>query len=162
MKDDMIYNQGEVGRELYIVMEGTVGVAHADEPAHAVSHGEMFGELCLVELMAFMANKKHAAGQAPKNFVREDTATAWTDCDLKFLTLKDIQDVCSDFTTVSPALKTFYDSMLIQRKQRSLHHAKTMRNVDPENSSEESLSTEQVLHCPVACTALCVNACERI
>lgn len=51
MQDDLIYKRGEVGREMYVIMEGNVQISFTDSAAKALSPGQTFGEgmssLCL-------------------------------------------------------------------------------------------------------------------
>ena len=96
MEGDMIYKNGEVGREIYIIIEGIVEIQYTGNYTTSLAEmkklkaGATFGEGCASELFEY--DDEDEGKREP--FRREDTAVARTDCDLKFLTLDNLRDVC--------------------------------------------------------------------
>lgn len=94
MQDDLIYKRGEVGREIYIIVEGDVDIHYIEghqvsvEERKQLGIGATFGEGCAVELF-------ETGDEGPTEaYKREDTAIARTDCELKFLTLDNLREIC--------------------------------------------------------------------
>lgn len=44
MKDDLIYKRGEVGREMYVIMKGSIEISFTDEATKTLGPGQTFGE----------------------------------------------------------------------------------------------------------------------
>ena len=44
MQDDLIYKRGEVGREMYVLMNGNVQISFTDSATKNLSPGQTFGE----------------------------------------------------------------------------------------------------------------------
>ena len=100
-----------MGREIYIIIEGTVEVkytAHDDGGNRRLTNGNTFGEGCASELFdtsdAGEAALSRAASMASfkpiEVYKREDSAVAASDCELKFLTLANLREVCADYPSV--------------------------------------------------------------
>ena len=109
LKGDVVYTHGEVGREVFIVVKGSVSVFYKNNSAvitdttwtdvtvadATLPEGSTFGEGCAVALFASDTDEKPAPP-----YTRKDTVAVATDCELKFLTLADLSEVCADFPSV--------------------------------------------------------------
>lgn len=100
MSGDLIYKHGEVGREIYIIIEGDVEINYTVEndgslqEVKTLSAGATFGEGCASELFEIDHIVDDHDSGIREVYKREDTAIARCDCDLKFLTLDNLRDVC--------------------------------------------------------------------
>jgi cyclic nucleotide gated channel len=108
MKDDTIYVKGEIGREIYIIMNGCVEISFEDGDREEIEKGQTFGEGCLRELLRKSSKKAASDLQA---LPREDTAIAIQDTELKFLTLQDLQLVFDDYPLVRDTMTEMYADM---------------------------------------------------
>ena len=107
MPEDIIYDKGEVGREIYIIMSGKVMITFSDDPQEEpeeLFNGATFGEGCLAALSQIHHATVAAVERKEASHLREDRAVANSDCDLKFLTLNDLELVCTDFPKVLKSL----------------------------------------------------------
>lgn len=109
MQGDPIYKQGEVGREVYVIMQGIVEITFEDGDQEEIEKGQTFGEGCLRQLLRKNSVSKSAADLEPQK--REDTAVALSDTDLKFLTLTDLQAVFDDYPLVRKTMTEIYADM---------------------------------------------------
>ena len=103
MRGDVVYKRGEVGREIYIVIDGEIRInfAYSQEQQEAskdINTGSTFGEGCAEEL--FDMETVDASDHFHEPYKREDSAVARTDCELRFLTLNDLKEVCVEFPSV--------------------------------------------------------------
>eukprot|EP01043_Picozoa_sp_COSAG02_P073932 COSAG02_NODE_14581_length_1257_cov_2.759067_1_plen_284_part_00 len=97
MSGDLIYKHGEIGREIYIIIDGNIEISYTVEHDDSLQEvktlhaGATFGEGCASELFEMDLEDEEEIREVYK---REDTAIAHCDCDLKFLTLDNLRDVC--------------------------------------------------------------------
>ena len=122
MKEDWIYRVGEAGREIYIIIEGAVALRSEviGVKPRLMQSGAVFGEDCVVQLLREV-EERNAPSQPdkrrrkPKPHVRSQSATAEKDCDLRFLTLNDLDDVGRSY----PSLVTELQSLHNKRRRHS-------------------------------------------
>lgn len=101
MSGDLVYNRGEAGREVYIIISGRVQVDFLGESATEVASkriveaGTMFGEGCCSALFDLVDENDEEIV-----YTRETSAWAIEDCEMRFLTLSDMRDVCSMYPSV--------------------------------------------------------------
>ena len=106
---DLIYKHGEVGREIYIIIDGAVDIhytmAYDSSPyeTKVLSGGATFGEGCASELFEL---EDHDEEGKREPYKREDSAVARSDCELKFLTLKNLHEVCRCAPTIPLPVRT--------------------------------------------------------
>ncbi len=116
MQGDSIYSQGEVGREVYIIMQGAIEISFEDGDQEEINSGRTFGEGCLKELLR---KRSKVADVELKPLLREDTALALTDSDLKFLNTTDLQQVFDCYPRVRQTMSEIYGDVNTRRAKRA-------------------------------------------
>lgn len=105
MAGDTIFKPGEVGREVYIILEGRVQVARPgvvtteENGQKTLGPGATFGEGCCADLFDIVDDD-----DKPVMYTREISAKAIDDCELRFLTLDNLKEVCALYPSVRSQL----------------------------------------------------------
>lgn len=95
MRDQKIINQGESGKEMYMVMSGEVEVSENQVRLGFLSEGAFFGE---APILGF--------GEAGSE-MRRRTVKAVTETELCYITRDSIADVCGDYPELQARLERF-------------------------------------------------------
>ena len=94
LADEYVYRQGEIGKELYIILQGRVEMSRDMHRLGVLGAGSFFGDE--------VVRAKNADLRPTK---RERSAKAVENCDLAFLTKDDVAVVARDYPTMEVRLR---------------------------------------------------------
>jgi CRP-like cAMP-binding protein len=135
MRGDIIYSEGDVGSEMYILLSGEVELSSeqhrklSNDARHILRNGAVFGEACIVSRVAKRSGGKatteverstrelRGPGQRgpAEDWLRLHTATAVRDSELKFLHVDDVTIACADNPSLLHSLRELY----VRRRRQS-------------------------------------------
>lgn len=114
LRGETVYNRGEIGRELYVVVTGEVriSITHLTDD-RTQKAGQTFGDDCLCDLF------EDYVLVAKDPYRRRDTATVTDDCELRFWTLVDLREICENFPSLRSELWILH-SFFKSKRQRAI------------------------------------------
>jgi CRP-like cAMP-binding protein len=115
LADEYVYKQGEIGKELYIILHGRVEMSRDLHRLGVLGAGSFFGDEVV------RRDKSMGTGAETRPIKRERSAKAIENCDLAFLTKQDVAVVARDYPTMEVRLRNLAnrraqkDAILLKR-----------------------------------------------
>eukprot|EP01043_Picozoa_sp_COSAG02_P029102 COSAG02_NODE_1796_length_10904_cov_23.136603_11_plen_1012_part_00 len=99
LANEYVYKQGEIGKELYIILLGKVEMSRDMHRLGVLGAGSFFGDEVI------RRDKNIGSGVESRPIKRERSARAVENCDLAFLTKQDVAIVARDYPTMEVRLR---------------------------------------------------------